>query len=267
MQTTHFCLSAMTTNALYTDLSGYYDLMCADIDYAAQSRQVQRLHQLFGNGGKNYLDIACGTGPHLRQFVDAGFSATGVDINQPMLDLARQRCPEAMFYQQDMAALSLSHKLDLISCFLYSIHYNQSLASLQSCFAAVHQALNPGGLFCFNAVDKTTIDNRPGIKRQLHQGDSDFSFQSNWFYPGQGNEQLLQLQIEKTTGAKTQTWRDQHPMVATSFSQLQAMLAPYFDIHLFTHDYHCLSPWQAPAGNAIVVGIAKPLHINYPYKS
>ncbi|MGY2437652.1 SAM-dependent methyltransferase, partial [Escherichia coli] len=26
----------MSGNALYTDLSGYYDLMCADIDYAAQ---------------------------------------------------------------------------------------------------------------------------------------------------------------------------------------------------------------------------------------
>ncbi|MFO8142798.1 MAG: SAM-dependent methyltransferase, partial [Marinobacter sp.] len=38
----------MPPNALYTDLSGYYDLMCADIDYRAQSNGVRRLHQLFG---------------------------------------------------------------------------------------------------------------------------------------------------------------------------------------------------------------------------
>ena len=34
------------------DLSGDYDLMCADIDYQAQSRYVRRLHQFFGNEEK-----------------------------------------------------------------------------------------------------------------------------------------------------------------------------------------------------------------------
>lgn len=37
----------MSANALYTDLSGYYDLMCVDIDYQAQSNCVRRLHQIF----------------------------------------------------------------------------------------------------------------------------------------------------------------------------------------------------------------------------
>ncbi len=35
----------MSANALYTDLSSYYDLMCADIDYQAQSSSIRRLHQ------------------------------------------------------------------------------------------------------------------------------------------------------------------------------------------------------------------------------
>ncbi|HBN59931.1 MAG TPA: SAM-dependent methyltransferase, partial [Halomonas sp.] len=39
----------MSVNALYTDLSGYYDLMCVDIDYVAQSDAMRRLHQIFGN--------------------------------------------------------------------------------------------------------------------------------------------------------------------------------------------------------------------------
>ena len=39
----------MSATALHTDLSHYYDLMCADIDYQAQSHCVRRLHQLFGN--------------------------------------------------------------------------------------------------------------------------------------------------------------------------------------------------------------------------
>lgn len=245
----------MSDTALYTDLSGYYDLMCADINYAQQSTHVWRLHQLLGNGGKAYLDLACGTGPHIRHFLDFGYNASGVDINQPMLDIARQRCPEAEFSQQDMAGFTATGPLDLISCFLYSIHYNPSIVKLQECIASVYAALQPGGMFCFNCVDKTRIDNRPGIKRHLSQGDSDFSFQSNWHYPGEGEQQQLQLCIEKTSNGQTHTWRDHHAMVALSFAQVQALLAPWFDVHIFAHDYQCIHSWDQVSGNAIFVGI------------
>lgn len=245
----------MSSNVLYTDLSQYYDLMCADIDYAEQSNQVRRLHQLFGNGGNQYLDMACGTGPHIRHFIDFGYHASGMDINQPMLDIAQLRCPEAHFFQQDMCKLQVDSPLDLISCFLYSIHYSQTINNLQECITRVHAALAPGGIFCFNSVDKNLIDNRPGIKRNLvHQG-SEFCFQSNWYYPGTGEQQQLQLSIEKTTDGKTECWRDHHPMVALSFAQMQALLQPYFEVHIFEHDYHTILPWNKMSGNALFVAI------------
>ncbi|MGO3159207.1 MAG: class I SAM-dependent DNA methyltransferase, partial [Halomonadaceae bacterium] len=143
----------MSVNALYTDLSGYYDLMCVDIDYPAQSNAIRRLHQIFGNGGKNHLDLACGTGPHVRHFIDAGYASSGLDINQPMLDIAAVRCPEAYFSRQDMSTLEVSEPQDLITCFLYSIHYNAGIDKLKACLSKVHRALKPGGIFCFNAVD------------------------------------------------------------------------------------------------------------------
>ena len=65
----------MSTNALYTDLSGYYDLMCCDINYQQQSNSIVRLHQFLGNSGKQHLDLACGTGPHVRHFIDLGFQS------------------------------------------------------------------------------------------------------------------------------------------------------------------------------------------------
>ena len=73
----------MSVNALYTDLSDYYDLMCADINYQAQSNSIHRLHQIFGNGGNTHLDLACGTGPHVRHFIDYGYKSSGLDLNQP----------------------------------------------------------------------------------------------------------------------------------------------------------------------------------------
>lgn len=243
----------MSANALYTDLSGYYDLMCADIDYQAQSHCLRRLHQIFGNRGSSHLDLACGTGPHLRHFIDFGYQSSGLDINQPMLDLAKVRCPEAQLYRQDMCDFRVAEPLDLITCFLYSIHYNQGIENLEKCIGSAHRALKSGGVFCFNAVDKNKIDNAHFARHSMeHEGDL-LTFSSGWHYCGSGEKQSLRLRIEKTSATETQAWDDGHPMVAVSFAELKTLLQPCFEVHIFEHDYEKLIPWEGTSGNAIFV--------------
>ncbi|MCQ4312830.1 class I SAM-dependent methyltransferase [Pseudomonas stutzeri] len=241
----------MPGNALYTDLSGYYDLMCADIDYTAQSHCIQRLQQLFGNAGIRHLDLACGTGPHVRHFIDAGFESCGLDINQPMLDRAATRCPEARFSLQDMCGFKVDQPVDLITCFLYSIHYSAGLERLKACIASVHGALAAGGLFCFNAVDKERIDNDSFVSHTAKHADGLFSFSSGWSYSGNGEQQSLKLRIEKTTAGARQVWHDEHRMVAVSFGELIELLRPYFEVHVLEHDYERIIPWNKTTGNAI----------------
>ncbi|WP_263147943.1 class I SAM-dependent methyltransferase [Pseudomonas sp. RIT-PI-AD] len=241
----------MPGNALYTDLSGYYDLMCADIDYRAQSHCVHRLQQLFGNAGTGHLDLACGTGPHVRHFIDAGYRSSGLDINQPMLDRAALRCPEARFSRQDMCGFRVSEPVDLITCFLYSIHYSASIERLEACIASVHGALGVGGVFCFNAVDKNRIDNDSFVSHTARHDDGLFHFSSGWHYRGAGERQSLRLRIERTAAGDTQVWHDEHPMVAVSFAALLELLAPYFEVHVFEHEYDRLIPWDGASGNAL----------------
>ncbi|MGE8361288.1 class I SAM-dependent DNA methyltransferase [Pseudomonas sp.] len=247
----------MSGNALYTDLSGYYDLMCADIDYPAQSHCVHRLHQLFGNGGKRHLDLACGTGPHVRHFIDAGYTSGGLDINQPMLDRAAIRCPEARFARQDMCGFTVDEPADLITCFLYSIHYSGSLDRLKACITSVLEALAAGGVFCFNAVDKRRIDNASFVSHTARHEDGLFSFSSGWHYAGEGERQSLRLRIERTVAGETQAWHDEHPMVAVSFTELQTLLEPYFEVHVLAHDYEKLIPWDNASGNALFACVKK----------
>ena len=192
----------MSVNALYTDLSDYYDLMCADIDYQAQSHCIQRLQQLFGNGGTRHLDLACGTGPHVRHFSDAGYCSSGLDINQPMLDKAAIRCPQAHFALQDMCAFTAREPQDLITCFLYSIHYSGGIERLKACIASVHAALEVDGLFCFNGVDKGKIDNRLFAAHSVENDDGHFTFSSGWSYAGEGEQQALRLRIERPQPGK-----------------------------------------------------------------
>ena len=247
----------MPGNTLYNDLSGYYDLMCADIDYQAQSHCVHRLQQLFGNGGRRHLDLACGTGPHVRHFLDAGYASGGLDINQPMLDRAAERCPQAQFSRQDMCAFSVDEPQDLITCFLYSIHYSGGIERLQACIASVHSALAAGGLFCFNAVDRRCIDNAAFVMHSAEHPDGLFSFSSAWHYPGEGERQSLRLRIERRVAGETQVWHDEHPMVAVSFDELQALLQPYFEVHLFEHDYQKLVAWNGTSGNALLACVKR----------
>lgn len=243
----------MSVNALYTDLSGYYDLMCADIGYQAQSHCVHRLQQIFGNGGVRHLDLACGTGPHVRHFIDRGYQSTGLDINQPMLDRAAVRCPEARFSLQDMCEFSLGEPVDLITCFLYSIHYSGNIERLKACIVSVHDALEANGVFCFNAVDKHKIDNALYVKHTVEHEDSRFTFSSGWNYCGVGERQSLQLNFEKTTAGEAQVWHDEHPMVAVSFGELIELLEPYFEVHVLEHDYEKIVPWGGTSGNALFV--------------
>jgi len=50
---------------------------------------------------------------------------------------------------------------------------------------------------------------------------------------------------------QTQVWHDEHPMVAVSFDELQTLLQPYFEVHVFEHDYEKLIPWSGTSGNAL----------------
>jgi ubiquinone/menaquinone biosynthesis C-methylase UbiE len=245
----------MSFNALYTDLSGYYDLMCADIDYQTQSAGARRLHQFFGNTGNTHLDLACGTGPHIQHFIAAGYRCSGLDLNQPMLDLAQQRCPQAQFTRQNMCDFTLVEPVDLITCFLYSLHYSANTQGLTACIKQVVAALKPGGVFCFNAVDKNKIDNHAMVRHSASHQQSEFVFESGWFYAGQGDQQSLKLSITKTDAGIAQQWQDSHPMVAVSFDELRALLEPAFEVMIFEHDYEKIVPWDLQSGNALFVCI------------
>ena len=246
----------MSSNALYTDLSHYYDLMCADIDYRAQSDSVRRLQQLFGNPGRRHLDLACGTGPHVRHFLDFGYRSAGLDINQPMLDIAQARCPEAAFSRQDMASFRVDEPQDLITCFLYSIHYNPDLQQLRACLASVHDALAEDGVFCFNTVDKGQIDNRSFVRHTVEHEGSLFTFGSGWHYPGKATARHCasasrrQRRGHRELAGRTPHGRPDLRRVAGAVAA--AVRGARLRARLRTHH-----PWNGTSGNALFVCVKR----------
>lgn len=245
---------------LYAELSAYYDLFCAEVNYTEQCAFARRAFSLFASsGGMDYLDLACGSGQHLLEMQRYGFVPNGLDNSRAMLDLAAQRCPSAHLQLCDLAAFEQVASFDLITCFLYSIHYSYPATAVAQTLLRSFVALKPGGVLLFNAVDANGIKNDAGITTFLQEGDASLSFQSAWFYRGEGEVLDLNLTITRQLANQVQSWRDHHIMTALTFDQIEALLlAVGFEVTILEHDYSLMQSWQGTNFNAIFVA-CKPL--------
>lgn len=246
---------AVKAGNLYADLSSYYDGFCHDVNYAEQCDFTKRAFDCFAeSNGNNYLDLACGTGQHLNLMQQKGFTVTGLDNSQHMLDATALRCPSAALMLCDLASFEVDAGFDLISCFLYSIHYSHPVAALKETLQRAFRALKPGGVFIFDMVDKTGIATRDVVTK-LEQDQAKFSFRSGWRYSGSGESMELQVSIQREDKTGVQEWRDYHPMTAISIEQMRNLMsAAGFNITILERDYSMLKEWDEQSYNVIMVG-------------
>lgn len=246
--------------ALYADLAQYYDRFCAEVNYAEQCDYAVRAFRAFTRSdGYEYLDLACGTGQHLLAMQQHGFVPHGLDNSSAMLEQAALRCPEARLQLCDLAEFAQQNSFDLISCFLYSIHYSHPASRVEQTLRRCHAALKPGGVLLFNAVDARGIQNDEGVTTYLEQADEQLSFKSGWHYQGEGEVLDLQLTITRTSASGEEQWRDHHTMTALTFPQLKTLLQQIgFELEVMEHDYSALLAWCGESHNAIFVA-CKPL--------
>lgn len=246
---------SVKTGNLYSDLSAYYDGFCHDVNYAEQCDFTKRAFDCFAEScGNDYLDLACGTGQHLNLMQKKGFTVTGLDNSQQMLDATAVRCPAAALMLCDLASFDVDAGFDLISCFLYSIHYSHPVAAINETLQRAFRALKPGGVFIFDMVDKTGIATRD-VVTQLEQDNARFSFRSGWRYSGSGESMELQVAIRREDESGVQDWKDHHPMTAISIKQMHELMnAAGFSITVLERDYSMLKEWGEQSYNVIMVG-------------
>jgi len=112
--------------------------------------------QVCPQGERSVLDICCGTGQLALQFLQAGYTVTGLDNSEPMLAHARINCTsfvssgEISLVLGDAADFSLSSRFGLAVSTFDALNHLSGVDALMSCFACVHQCLLPGGLFVFD---------------------------------------------------------------------------------------------------------------------
>lgn len=124
----------------------FYDLIYNWKDYKAKSQMlIKIIHENLISGGKNLLDVACGTGQHIEHLKER-FTVEGLDIDPELIGIARERNHELIFHQENMTIFKLQKKFDIITCLFSSIGYVKSLENLNKTISCMRQHLVPGGL-------------------------------------------------------------------------------------------------------------------------
>lgn len=131
---------------VYSKGARYYDKLYAAKDYAGE---VQRLISLLGEepgpDKPTLLDIACGTGLHLK-LLSEYFHVEGLDICPELLEIAQERLPGVVFHPGDMRNFTLDRQYDVITCLFSSIGYTKTLKRLDDTLRNMVEHLKPQGL-------------------------------------------------------------------------------------------------------------------------
>jgi SAM-dependent methyltransferase len=124
-----------------------YDLLYegSGKDYARESEDVHQLIQARRPGARTLLDVACGTGGHLRH-LRRWYEVTGVDVDPGMLAEARVKLPGVTLVEADMRTLAIGGSFDACVCLFSSIGYMRSTDELRTAVGAMARHLRPGGV-------------------------------------------------------------------------------------------------------------------------
>jgi ubiquinone/menaquinone biosynthesis C-methylase UbiE len=131
---------------MFSKTQDLYDAVYSWKDYAREARILREWIARAGIGdGASFLDVACGTGghiPHLR----FAYEIEGVDLDDGMLAIAREKNPGIAFHHGDMTNFDLGRKFDVVACLFSSIAYTKTPERLTQAIGALTRHLKPSGV-------------------------------------------------------------------------------------------------------------------------
>ena len=112
---------------------------------------------LKNNNCHSVLEIGCGSGMLARRFLEKGYSYTGVDLFNEMLDIAREEVRSDVFVQSDMRSLSFDTKFDAVLITGRSLAYVTENKGILDTFSGIHNLLEDKGVFVFGVFEANGI--------------------------------------------------------------------------------------------------------------
>jgi SAM-dependent methyltransferase len=132
---------------MFDESTDLYDLIyLAMKDYAREAEGVAEMIRARRPHASTILDVACGTGEHVRHLRRVGFDVEGVDLNPAFVEVARAKNPGAIIHQGDMVELDLGWRYDAVVCLFSSIGYVRTEARLRRALERLADHVVEGGV-------------------------------------------------------------------------------------------------------------------------
>ena len=171
----------------YSVIAGVYDRINSGVDYERWADYVESLFEKhLKSKPELVLDLASGTGSMTLELAKRGYDMIGVDLSEEMLAEATDRMyimiddgllPEdgrrPLFLCQDIREFELYGTVGAALCCLDSLNYLTGDGELKGVFAAVHNYLDPEGLFVFDMNTPYKFENIYGDNSYVYELDTD----------------------------------------------------------------------------------------------
>ena len=132
---------------MFTESAEIYDLIYAEFkNYAEESERLAALIRRVNPQCHSVLDVACGTGEHMRHLAANGFRVDGTDLDERFVQLAARKNAGARLWCSDMTSLNVGERYDAVLCLFSSIAYVRTLERLVETLLAFRRHLNVGGV-------------------------------------------------------------------------------------------------------------------------
>lgn len=168
----------MQGNNDYTAISGIYDKINSNIDYASWADFFEKCFDLhLPCPPELVLDLACGTGSMTLELASRGYDMIGIDASSDMLNIAYERKydmeldHDVLFLLQDMREFELYGTVGAVCCCLDSINYLTGDGDLGACLSLVHNYLDPSGLFLFDVNTPHKFESVYGNNSYVYEED------------------------------------------------------------------------------------------------
>lgn len=131
---------------MFTKSAAFYDAIYRWKNYQAEAETLHAIiQQVKKSYGNTLLEAACGTGKHIA-YLREHYTVEGFDLDEQMLDVARQQYPDIVFHLADMAAFDLQTQFDIVTCLFSSIGYVKTVEALRQSIENFARHTKAGGV-------------------------------------------------------------------------------------------------------------------------
>ncbi len=106
---------------------------------------------------KTSMDLGCGTGVLCETLYEAGIEASGMDLSENMIAIARESKPELHYDVANMITYRPDRKFDLVTCTGDALNHIGDLTDVAKIFENVYAYTASGGYFIFDILNENEV--------------------------------------------------------------------------------------------------------------